>query len=305
LNFESWKLASKGFAMGAADVVPGVSGGTIAFIAGIYEQLIDAIYRIGDPATAKLLLRFRLREWFEQIPWRFLITLGAGILAAILTLSHLIEVWLAEFPALVWSFFFGLVAASVAIVFRRVKKWTPGCWAMLSGGSGTAFLLVGLVPAQTPSTWWFLFISGAIAICAMILPGISGSFILLLLGQYQTVLGAINDRNLGVIAIVGAGATVGILSFTRILHWLLARFHDVTIAALIGFMAGSLRKIWPWKETLETAMVRDGQPIPIRQINVLPDALNVEVGMAVGLAAVGFAAVLLLESAARTRPDSG
>jgi putative membrane protein len=161
------------------------------------------------------------------------------------------------------------------------------------------------VPAQTPSTWWFLFISGAIAICAMILPGISGSFILLLLGQYQTVLGAINDRNLGVIAIVGAGATVGILSFTRILHWLLARFHDVTIAALIGFMAGSLRKIWPWKETLETAMVRDGQPIPIRQINVLPDALNVEVGMAVGLAAVGFAAVLLLESAARTRPDSG
>ena len=290
--------------MGAADVVPGVSGGTIAFITGIYEQLIEAIYVVGDPVTLKALVAFRLREVFQRVPWRFLMTLGAGILIAILTFARVIEIWLEEHPALLWAFFFGLVAASVVTVFRKVTKWDGTNWALMAGGALAAFYIVGQVPVQTPVTWWFLFFCGAIAICAMILPGISGSFILLLLGQYQTVLGAINDRNLGIIAIVGSGAIVGIVSFARLLHWLLARFHDATVAALIGFMAGSLRKIWPWKETIETALDRHGEPFPVRQINILPEALNAELVLAMGLAGLGFGAVLLLDRLAR-KPQTG
>ena len=302
-------LAAKGFAMGAADVVPGVSGGTMAFILGIYEQLIDAIHRLGDPELFRAIASFRFRDAIKHIPFGFLLTLGSGILLAILTFARVIEVWLVEHPSLLWAFFFGLVAASVVAVFHRVARWSADRWVALILGAVAAFLIVGLVPARTPSTWWFLFLCGSLAICAMILPGISGSFILLLLGQYQTVLGAINDRNIGIIAVVGAGAVVGIITFTRFLYWLLGRFHDLTVAVLIGFMAGSLRKIWPWKETLETALDRHGMPFPVREANVFPAEWTTETAAALGLAALGFLVVIVLERLARpgkvTKPPSG
>ncbi len=285
--------------MGSADVVPGVSGGTMAFILGIYQQLIDAIHRLGDPELFRLIAGFRVRDAINYVPWRFLLTLGSGILLAILTLARFIEVWLVERPSLLWGFFFGLVAASVVVVFKRVRHWSADRWVALVLGAISAFLIVGLVPANTPSSWWFLLLSGALAICAMILPGISGSFILLLLGKYQTVLGAVNDRDLAIIALVGTGAIVGIVTFARFLHWILGRFHDVTVAALIGFMAGSLRKIWPWKETLETALDRHGELFPVRQINIVPADWTPEVLTVLGLAILGFIAVVTLDRLAQ------
>lgn len=288
-------LAARGFAMGAADVVPGVSGGTMAFILGIYEELIDSIRMLTNADTLRLLAGGKFRALWRILPWPFLTAVGAGILMAVVSLARILESLLQSHPALLWSFFFGLVAASVIAVFKRVKRWSGPPVIAAIAGTIAAFFLVGLVPAVTPNAPWFLFASGFIAICAMILPGISGSFILVLLGKYETVLSAVNNRDFGVLLVVAAGAIVGILTFARLLSWLLHRFHDITVATLIGFMIGSLRKIWPWKETLRTIVDRHGEPIPVEQVNVLPAAWTSDVTAAVALAAAGFAVVLLLE----------
>lgn len=287
--------------MGAADVVPGVSGGTMAFILGIYEELLEAIRSLLSPRVLRPLVELRLRAFWNALPWRFLLALGAGILLAILTLARILEWLLVNYPALVWSFFFGLVAASVITVAQRVRRWTARTLAGVALGTVVAYAVVGLVPAETPDAPWFLFLSGFVAICAMILPGISGSFILVLLGKYQFVLSAVNDRNLGVLAFVAAGAAVGIVSFAQFLGWLFRRDHDLTVSILIGFMVGSLRKIWPWKTTVRTVLDRHGEPIPVEQFNVLPQAWDVQVTLAVGLALVGFAVVFALDRVARGR----
>ncbi|MDQ4076377.1 MAG: DUF368 domain-containing protein [Chloroflexota bacterium] len=287
-------LMMRGFAMGSADVVPGVSGGTMAFILGIYEELIESIRQIGQPRFMQAILRLRIREALQIINFPFLATVGTGILLAIFTLARSLEWMLVHQPVLLWSFFFGLVLASVFTVSKRVKEWTPSLLGAVVLGAVGAFILVGLVPVQTPNDWWFLILSGAFAICAMILPGISGAFILLLLGKYQYVLGAVNQRDIVTVALVGIGAVVGLVTFAQILGWLFKRYHDFTVALLIGLMVGSLRKIWPWKEVVQTITDRHGEIIPVVENNILP-TLNGEFFIAIALMVVGFVAVVVME----------
>jgi putative membrane protein len=314
--------------MGAADVVPGVSGGTIAFIFGIYEELLDSIRSI-DAQAIGLALRLRWRALLQRVAWPFLLALGSGILLAIFTLSRGLE-WMFEHqPALLYGFFFGLVGASVITIRGRVKRWDPRALGAAAASALVAYWIVGLVPTRTPDSWWFYLLSGAIAICAMILPGISGSFILLLLGKYRDVLGAVNDlsslvagigerglgttlgdplflRSFGILALVSIGALIGILGFARVVSWLFERYHDLTVAALIGLMVGSLRKVWPWKETLETMLDRHGVAVPLREANILPAAMTSETWAVIGLALLGFVLVFGIDwiaSAADRRRD--
>ena len=287
-------LTAKGFCMGTSDVVPGVSGGTMAFILGIYEELIDAI-RSFDLKSIQLLLTLRLRDLLDRISWKFLLALGIGILTAIFTLARTLSWLLHNRPVLIWSFFLGLILASAFSVSRRVERWRLSTWLGLSGGMVGTYILVGLVPVSTPDGSWFLFLSGAIAICAMILPGISGAFILVLLGKYQFVLEAVNNRDFLVLATVAAGAVVGIAAFSRLLGWLLRNHHDLMVAVLTGLMLGSLRKVWPWKETVESLVASHGKVVAIVQANVLPTQWSVDVLSALSLTALGFLAVFFLD----------
>ncbi|MCG6878467.1 MAG: DUF368 domain-containing protein [Deltaproteobacteria bacterium] len=291
-------LTAKGFCMGAADVVPGVSGGTMAFIMGIYEELIDAI-RSFDLRSLKLILSAKIKGFLEYTHWRFLLPLGFGILLAVFSLSKVLSWLLQNQPVLIWSFFLGLILASVVMVSRRVESWLPLTWCSLLAGLVGIYLLVGLAPGATPDSYWFLFLSGAVAICAMVLPGISGSFILVLMGKYQYILEAVNDRNLLVLFIVAAGACVGLAAFSRLLGWLLTRYHDYMVAFLTGLMLGSLRKVWPFKETLESITGSGGKMIPLVQNNVFPVQWTGEVVAALCLGMLGFVVVLILDRMAR------
>jgi len=286
-------------------VVPGVSGGTMAFILGIYDELIAAI-RSFNLKSLKLLLTFKIKDFFASISWPFLLALGFGILTAIFTLARLLAYLLHNAPVLIWSFFLGLILASVVTVSRRVRSWQPLTWASLLSGALGIYLLVGLTPKTTPDAAWFLFLSGAVAICAMILPGISGSFILVLMGKYQYILEAVNQRDFLVIFIVASGACVGIAAFSRLLGWLLHKYHDLMVAFLTGLMLGSLRKVWPWKETVESMVDPHGKRVPLIQDNILPPGLDGEVVAAVALMAAGFLAVLILDRlAGGAEPEHG
>ncbi len=278
-------LGLKGFCMGAADVVPGVSGGTMAFILGIYEELISAL-RSFDTRFVRLLIRLRLCEAMERVRWGFLVSVGVGILAAIFSLARGLGWLLVNQPVLIWSFFFGLISASVFTVSRRITRWSAAALACLFSGAALIYALVGMVPMETPQAPWFLFLSGALAVCAMILPGISGAFILVLLGKYLFVLEAVNQREIAVLGIVAAGAAFGLLSFARVLGWLFRRYHDATIALLTGLMLGSLRKVWPWKDTASGDIAYQG--------NAMPRAWNAEAAWALGLALLGCLVVLLV-----------
>ena len=287
-------LGVKGFCMGASDVVPGVSGGTMAFILGIYEELIDAIKSF-DLKGLQFLVTLKFRPLLDRISWQFLLAVGIGILAAIFSLSKLLSWLLQNRPIFIWSFFLGLILASVLSVSRRVEAWRIATWLCLVGGTLGSYFLVGLVPVATPNDYWFLFLCGAVAICAMILPGISGSYILVLLGKYQYVLDAVNHRDFLVLGLVAAGACVGIIAFARILGWLLKNHHDLMVATLTGLMIGSLRKIWPWKETLESVVDSHGRMVPLVQSNILPGQWNGEVLAALSLMVAGLLAVLFLD----------
>ncbi len=295
-----------GFAMGSADVVPGVSGGTVAFIVGIYEELIGSIRAVGRPVFWGAVTGMRWREAIRIINLFFLIAVGAGILSAILLLAPGIEWMLLNQPILIWSFFFGLVVASIVVVAPRVKIWSISRWVALALGAVAGYLIVGLVPVQTPETWWFIMLSGAIAICAMILPGISGSFILVLLGKYQFIINAVNQRDLVSLMFFAIGAAVGLVSFAQVLSWLFRRYHDLTVAALTGLMIGSLRKVWPWKEVLQTMIDRHGVEVPLVERNILPslmvnNAFNFEIVYALVAALLGVTLVLLVERIATSR----
>jgi putative membrane protein len=287
-------LGVKGFCMGASDVVPGVSGGTMAFILGIYEELIDAIKSF-DLKSLQCLVTLKFRSLLDRISWQFLLAVGMGILTAVFTLSRLLSWLLQNRPVFIWSFFLGLILASVLSVSRRVEVWRILTGLCLVGGTLGSYFLVGLVPVSTPNDYWFLFLCGAVAICAMILPGISGSYILVLLGKYRYVLDAVNHREFFVLGLVAAGAVVGIIAFSRLLGWLLKNRHDLMVATLTGLMIGSLRKVWPWKETLESTVDISGQMVPLVQSNILPGQWNGEVLAALSLMVTGLFAVLLLD----------
>ena len=255
--------------MGGADVVPGVSGGTIAFITGIYETLLKSISSVNAEAL-QLLIKGRIKDLWQHINGNFLATLFAGIFVSILTLAQLLGYLLETHPIQLWSFFFGLIIIAAYLVAKEINTWSAGVFVAAAVGIAIAYYITLATPAETPTSLWFVFLSGAIAICAMILPGISGSFILLILGKYAFILEAVNERNLAVIAVFGLGCVVGILTFARIISWLLNRYHDVAVALLAGFMIGSLGKIWPWKEVVLTRMNSHGEEVPFVTQNVLP-----------------------------------
>lgn len=255
-------LALKGCAMGMADVVPGVSGGTIAFISGIYSELIESIKSF-NPTALKLLGRFEFRKFWRHINGSFLFSVLLGIGIAIFSLARLMTYLLAHHPIEIWSFFFGLIVASAAFVARDIRKWNLTSLLGLLVGTALAFWITIASPTQTPNDWWFIMLSGAVAICAMILPGISGAFILLLLGKYQYILQAVSEFRLGVLLLFAVGAVAGIISFSHLLSWLLRKHHDLTISLLMGFMVGSLNKVWPWKEVVETYTDAQGCRSPV------------------------------------------
>ena len=302
-NKEYALLVLKGMGMGAADVVPGVSGGTIAFISGIYEELIDTLKSI-DLVALKLLLSFKIKEFWTAINGSFLAAVFAGIAISVLSLAKLLTYLLENHPVLLWSFFFGLILASALLVGRKIKKWSTGSIIALILGALIAFYITVATPATTPTALWFVFLSGALAICAMILPGISGSFILLLLGQYRFILDSISALRADVLAVFLAGCAIGLLSFSRLLSWMFAKYHDLTVALLTGFMIGSLNKVWPWKKVLEYRLDRHGESVPFLEENVLPNAFEGQpfILYATLLAIFGFALIYYLERLSTRKP---
>lgn len=284
-------LVLKGMGMGAADVVPGVSGGTIAFIVGIYEELIDSIKSINSHALS-LLLKGKLASFWKAINGSFLLSIVFGIAISIFSLAKAITYLLITHPILIWSFFFGLVLASTYFVSKQIESWRFNRIIVFILGAVGAFFITVATPVETSIDLWFIFLCGAIAICAMILPGISGSFILVLLGKYFYVMEAVKTFNLSVILTFIAGAAVGIISFSNVLSFLLKRFHDLTIAVLAGFMLGSLNKVWPWKTVVETYVDSHGVIKPLIEHNVAPNAFIWE---AVLLMLFGFFLVYVIE----------
>lgn len=281
--------------MGAADVVPGVSGGTIAFISGIYEELIDSISKV-NLATLQLWKKEGFASMWKELNGNFLVSLVIGIGLSIITLAKLIKHLLETQPILIWSFFFGLVLASIIYVARQITRWNLGTIILMVLGALTAYFITTLSPQTTNASYLYVFFSGALAICAMILPGISGSFILLLLGMYKPVLDAINDKNIGLLITLMLGAVVGLLSFSRLLKWLFDHYENLTLAVLTGFIVGSLNKIWPWKEILNSEMI-NGKLKILKEKSVLPSSFegDAQLGYALLLAAAGFLFIILLE----------
>lgn len=259
----------KGMAMGAADIVPGVSGGSIALIAGIYQQLLDSINAF-NLDNLLLLKSFQIKELYARVNGNFLLSLLLGIMTSIFALSRVITYLMEEQPIPLWSFFTGLILVSAFLILKEIKRWN---WVILVSiliGTAFAWWVTNLPPTTSPDADWFTFVAGAIAICAMILPGISGSFILLILGKYEMILQAVLDKDLFTLALFAAGCVVGILSFSRVVSYLLRRFHSATIGLLSGFMLGSVNELWPWKVVTSWRTSSSGQQKPFLTENILP-----------------------------------
>lgn len=294
---EALLLALKGLCMGSADIIPGVSGGTIALITGIYQDLLQAI-KSANTRFAKCVLRLEFKAALAGLHLRFLLSLFAGIGVAIVSLARLMNFLLIHYPVYTWSLFFGLIAASIFVVGKQVGDWTKWPLLFFAAGSIVAFFVVSLIPVSTPEAFWFIFLAGFIAICAMILPGLSGAFILLILGKYTFITATLKNpflpQNLMIIIVFCAGCLAGLLCFSRALSFLLDRYHQFTLAFLTGMMAGSMKKIWPWKEVIESTVIR-GNIHVLREKNVLPEALDGELLFALFLAIVGFSVVIVLD----------
>lgn len=281
-------VALKGFGMGAANVVPGVSGGTIALLTGIYSNIVNALNAVTEKQTWQALLKGQFREFWRLISGDFLVALLLGVLVSVFSLAKVVTYCLAFYPILTWAFFFGLILASTVIMFRDVKDL---CW------KDAVFIVVGIVigvvvctlsPTQTTDDLWFIFVCGAVSICAMILPGISGSFILLVMGKYEYVMQAVSELNWPIIIVFALGCVVGILAFAKFLHWLLARWERQTLLVLLGFVLGSLIRVWPW---YDGAAIREAQ---ILRTGVA-DPLNLEIPGAVLWCVIGVALVVVFD----------
>ncbi|MBX2917438.1 MAG: DUF368 domain-containing protein [Cyclobacteriaceae bacterium] len=262
-------LFIKGISMGAADVVPGVSGGTVAFITGIYEELIQSIKSI-DGVALRLLLKLQIAECWKLINGNFLITIFFGILVSLLSISKLMIYLLNQQPIAIWSFFFGLILISTPLILRDIKKWSVAPVLAFLSGAAVAYWITIVSPAETPTNLLFIFCCGAIAICAMILPGVSGAFILLLLGKYEFMITALTNFNLPVVLVFMAGCVAGLLGFSHFLNWILKNFRAITLALLAGFMLGSLNKVWPWKEVISYRLNQAGQQVPAFDKSIAP-----------------------------------
>lgn len=297
------RLLITGMCMGTVDLVPGVSGGTVAFVAGIYEDMLAAAKRMTGPVPMNL-VRLRFREAWRMAPLGFVVPLLSGMFIAIFSLSHLLAYLLDNHSVLIWALFWGLIAASVLVVIRRVRLWTRGRIAGCAIATVVTYMLVGLAPATIEATPLNYFLGGAIAISAMILPGISGSFILVIMGMYDNVLDALNRRDFAMLGIFIAGTLVGLAMFARVLSWLFSRYHDTAVAVLIGVILGSMRKVWPWRQVVETREDRHGEVVPVLEVNVLPP-LSAQLGFAILLMFAGAMLVLWLESRHTIDESSG
>ena len=296
--------------MGAADIVPGVSGGTIAFITGIYDTLLGSI-RAFDLTCAKLIFRGEVRAAWEHVNGSFLLFLLLGIATSIISLARVISWVLEAHPVPLWAFFFGLILASALALVRHVPGWNLQRVLALAAGMGIAVAIALSPAASLGGGFAGVFLAGFLAICAMILPGISGSFILVLLGMYSTVLTALKGFDLVFILVFACGAVTGLMCFSRLLHWLLARFHAATMALLTGFLGGSLLVVWPWKKALTTIIDRHGDVKPVQQLPVFPDQFesitgqDPQVVLCLALMAIGFTLVWLIDRRwGQTHPDS-
>ena len=293
-------IGLKGMAMGAADVVPGVSGGTIAFISGIYEELLSTISNV-NLSLLKTLKTSGIKAAWKQLNGSFLVALFLGIFVSIVSLAKVIKHLLESQPILLWSFFFGLVLASIIYIAKQITDWNFEAFLILIIGAVLAYFITTLNPLVSEnSSSLFVFLAGAIAICAMILPGISGSFILVLLGAYKPVLEAINNRDFKTILVFMAGAIVGLLAFSRVLKWLFKNHKNLTLAVLTGFIIGSLNKIWPWKETLTWRINSRGVEVPFNQQSISPFSFDEDpqLIMAIAFAVLGFVLILGMEKLA-------
>ncbi|WP_303317493.1 DUF368 domain-containing protein [Flavivirga abyssicola] len=289
-------ISLKGLAMGAADAVPGVSGGTIAFISGIYEELISSISNI-NISLFKTLFSKGLKAFWEQLNGNFLLALATGIIISFVSFMKLAKYLLENHPILIWSFFFGLIVASIYFVGKQISKWNASVIIALIVGAGIAFYITRLPALTTSESALYLFLAGAIAICAMILPGISGSFILIILGAYKTLSDAIHDIDIKKILVFVSGALVGLLSFSHILKWLFKHYHNITLALLTGFIFGSLNKVWPWKKTLTWHTNSKGIKTPVLQESISPFSFDGESQLlfAIILMIIGFLTIFILE----------
>lgn len=306
----------KGACMGAADVIPGVSGGTIAFIMGIYDEFVGSIARI-DATAVKMLFSGRIRDFWKHINGTFLVSLVLGIGVSVVALAGLMQTLLTNYPIQTWAFFFGLIVASSIFILRGISDWRIRDFGFLAMGLLLGVVVCTLSPTQTPDDLWFIFLSGALAICAMILPGISGSFILLILGKYQYIMGVITNvvsgvdmgRNLLILGVFMVGAVVGILGFSKFLHWLLARWHRTTLIVLAGFIIGSLVKVWPWSNpsAILTSQFPELAPIaesmhgdlPAEIVSQYMASADLHIGGAIVFALVGFFLVTGIEIAGK------
>ena len=280
-------VALKGFGMGAANVIPGVSGGTIALLTGIFGKIIDCLNALMEVTTWKLLLKGDIKGFWKRIDGRFLLALGAGVLLSVFSLARLMEYVLLHYPVQTWGFFFGMIAASAVVMLTDIKGWrlSDAGWALF--GLVLGLVVCTLSPTRTPEELWFVFLCGVLAICTMILPGVSGSFILLILGKYDYIMSAIGTFDWPVLIVFALGCGVGILAFSKILHWLLARSERQTLLVLVGFVIGSLVKVWPWNDpaAVEAANILNGVPA---------EALHIPGAVICGLAGIGL--VILLET---------
>lgn len=301
----------KGIAMGVANVIPGVSGGTIALIAGIFERIINAIKHLFTPKSLKLFFTGKWKLWAEYTDIFFLIALGIGVLIAIVSVARLFEYLFAYYPIHIWAFFFGLVLASVWFVGKTIQKWNIGVIVLFILGAAIAAGMALLKPMSENQGFIYLFICGAIAICSMILPGVSGSFVLVLMGNYELIMiESVNNFNVEVLIPVALGAGIGLLGFSYILSWIFRKFRNQTISLLTGFMFGSLLIIWPWKEAVwrltesgTFILSRSGDKIVERYIWMLPEKFDVQTISAIGFIVIGIIVIAITERLAGKKTE--
>ena len=289
-------ISLKGLAMGAADAVPGVSGGTIAFISGIYEELINTISGV-NLSLISTLRKQGFKAFWKQLNGNFISALLIGIIISFVSFMKLAKYLIEYHPILIWSFFFGLIVASIYFVGKQITNWNIATVLMIIIGTAIAYYVTTIPASDVNDSPYFLFFAGALAICAMILPGISGSFILVILGAYKTLSDAIDVLDFKKLALFVGGAIIGLLSFSHVLKWLFKTYHNLTLAILTGFILGSLNKVWPWKEVLSWRTNSKGEQVPLLEKSISPSSFDGEpqVLFAVGLMLIGFLTIILLE----------
>jgi putative membrane protein len=297
-------LYIKGMLMGAADLVPGVSGGTVAFVTGIYENLLEAVASINKRVVVSA-LRFQIKETVSQVHVRFMATLGFGMMCSIFGLAHVMHYLMTNHGVPTWGLFAGLIGASMIVVAREVEDLKhPSTLVWTAVGAVFAYFFVGMIPVTTPDGHWFIFLCGIIAISAMILPGLSGSFLLLIFGKYAFITGAVKDPfgegQFAILIVFACGAATGLLGFSKVLNYLLKHWRCQTMCVLTGILFGSMRKVWPWKEVLETREIR-GKVRVIRDQNIMPDFASSETMLTIALMVVGLVVVVALDKLAQQR----